>query len=316
MLSISKSYYFFVSNWQNKKKLKWQTIHSLIDISLIFKRNQLYNYNKEQTAKKRCDRLDIINILIYHYNKYILCLYYLKFTDPYNICYYRDYDTMNPANHNQREHSSSENILKSSTRITTTLLPFPPSSKQIISISIIASLFSLSIMMIIFDFNTMSKNIAFAQNTTNQSSSSSNTNATGAAALLNCTSLPAKISKNAVALQNPNKDVCDIVIMRQSPQITGHNGTILNKFLAINSLVEMMNAPSNMSKSSVNSSQPMVVVMGEFALLQSELKPILMAMSQYNWNITAVHNHPILEKPPMVFVHWDALGNLNTILLK
>jgi hypothetical protein len=76
---------------------------------------------------------------------------------------------MNPANHNQREHSSSENILKS-TRITTTLLPFPPSSKQIISISIIVSLFSLSIMMIIFDFNTMSKNIAFAQNqnTTNQ----------------------------------------------------------------------------------------------------------------------------------------------------
>ena len=225
---------------------------------------------------------------------------------------------MNPANHNQREHSSSENMLKS-TRITTTLLPFPLSSKQIISISIIASLFSLSIMMIIFDFNTMSKNIAFAQiqNATNQSSSSSssaNTNATAAAAaLLNCTSLPAKISKNAVALQNPNKDVCDIVILRQSPQIIGHNGTILNKFLAINSLVEIMNAPSNMSKSSVNSSQPMVVVMGEFALLQSELKPILMAMSQYNWNITAVHNHPILEKPPMIFVHWDALGNLNTI---
>ena len=232
-------------------------------------------------------------------------LFSLKFTDPYNICYYRDYDTMNPANHNQREHPSSENISKSSSRITTTL-PFP-SSKQIISISIIASLFSLSVMMIIFDFNTMSKNIAFAQNTTNQSSSSS------AATPFNCTSLPAKISKNAVALQNPNKDVCDIVILRQSPQIIGHNGTILNKFLAINSLVEIMNAPSNMSKSSVNSSQPMVVVMGEFALLQSELKPILMAMSQSNWNITAVHNHPILEKPPMIFVHWDALGNLNTI---
>ena len=220
---------------------------------------------------------------------------------------------MNPANHNQREHSSSENILKS-TRITTTLLPFPPSSKQIISISIIASLFSLSIMMIIFDFNTMSKNIAFAQNTKPINHHHHQLLlCTAAAAALNCTSLPAKISKNAVALQNPNKDVCDIVILRQSPQIIGHNGTILNKFLAINSLVEIMNAPSNMSKSSVNSSQPMVVVMGEFALLQSELKPILMAMSQYNWNITAVHNHPILEKPPMIFVHWDALGNLNTI---
>jgi hypothetical protein len=234
-------------------------------------------------------------------------LFYLKFTYPYNICYYRDYDTMNPANHNQREHSSSENVSKSSSSRITTTLPFP-SSKQIISISIIVSLFSLSVMMIIFDFNTMSKNIAFAQNTTNQSSSSP-----AATTPFNCTSLPAKISKNAVALQNPNKDVCDIVILRQSPQIIGHNGTILNKFLAINSLVEIMNAPSNMSKSSVNSSQPMVVVMGEFALLQSELKPILMAMSQSNWNITAVHNHPILEKPPMIFVHWDALGNLNTI---
>jgi hypothetical protein len=237
----------------------------------------------------------------------------MKFTDPYNICCYRDYDTMNSANHNQREHSSSKNILKS-TRITTTttLLPsFPPSSsKQIISIFIIASLFSLSAMMIIFDFNTMSKNMAFAQNTNNQSSSSSSS---ASASALNCTPLPAKISKNAVALQNPNKDVCDIVILRQSPQIIGHNGTILNKFLAINSLVEIMNPPANMSKNSVNSSQPMVVVMGEFALLQSELKPILMAMSQYNWNITAVHNHPILEKPPMIFVHWDALGNLNTI---
>ena len=54
-------------------------------------------------------------------------------------------------------------------------------------------------------------------------------------------------------------------------------------------------------KESVNSSQPMVVVMENLHLLQSELKPILMAMSQYNWNITAVPNHPILKKPPMIF---------------
>jgi hypothetical protein len=26
-----------------------------------------------------------------------------------------------------------------------------------------------------------------------------------------------------------------------------------------------------------------------------------------------VHNHPILEKPSMIFVHWDALGDLNTL---
>ena len=63
-----------------------------------------------------------------------------------------------------------------------------------------------------------------------------------------------------------------------------------------------MKAPDNMSKNSGNTSKPMVVVMGEFTLLQSELKPVLLAMSKVNWNVTAVHNHPILEKPPMIFL--------------
>ena len=179
------------------------------------------------------------------------------------------------------------------------------SSKQIASITIFA-LLSLSMMMFA-NFSTIN-NSAFAQNTTNQTSSKSSSTST-----LDCSTLPSKISKNAVGLQNPNKDVCDLVILRQTPQIIGHNGTILNKFLAINSLVEFMKAPDNMSKSSGNTPGPMVVVMGEFALLQSELKPVLLAMSKANWNVTAVHNHPILEKPPMIFVHWDTLGNLDTI---
>ena len=58
----------------------------------------------------------------------------------------------------------------------------------------------------------------------------------------------------------------------------------------------------------------MVVAMGEFALLQTKLKPVLLAMSKSNVNITAIHNHPILEKSPMIFVHWDTLGSLNTVL--
>jgi hypothetical protein len=176
------------------------------------------------------------------------------------------------------------------------------SSKQVISITIIAL---LSLSMIMFTNSITFNNNTFAQNATNQTSSTSTA--------LDCSTLPSKKSKNAVALQNPNKDVCDLVILRQTPQIMGHNGTILNKFLAINSLVEFMKAPDNMSKNSGNASKQMVVVMGEFALLQSELKPVLLAMSKANWNVTAVHNHPILEKPPMIFVHWDTLGNLDTI---
>ena len=32
-----------------------------------------------------------------------------------------------------------------------------------------------------------------------------------------------------------------------------------------------------------------------------------------NWTIAAVHNHVIQEKPKMIFVHWSAQGDLNTI---
>ncbi|MGN6628660.1 MAG: DUF1259 domain-containing protein [Candidatus Nitrosocosmicus sp.] len=64
-----------------------------------------------------------------------------------------------------------------------------------------------------------------------------------------------------------------------------------------------MKAPSNMSNGASNPNSPLFVVMGEFALLQSELKPVLLVTTQAKWNITAVHNHPILEKPPMIFVH-------------
>jgi hypothetical protein len=195
--------------------------------------------------------------------------------------------------------SGLENILKSNANLL-------PAKKQITSIFLVA-VFTLSIITLIATMSINNNIIAFAQNATNKSSSS--TSVTG----LDCASLPSKISKSAVALPNPNKDVCDIVILRSTPEIIGHNGTILNKFLAINSLAEFMKAPSNMSKGASNSNSPMVIAMGEFGLLQTELKPILLTISQAKWNITAVHNHPILEKPPMIFVHWDTLGSLNTI---
>ena len=70
-------------------------------------------------------------------------------------------------------------------------------------------------------------------------------NATSAA--LDCSTIPPKIGAKAVSIPNPNREVCDIVILRESPQIKSHNGTILNKFLAINSLVEVTTAPPNIT---------------------------------------------------------------------
>lgn len=161
-----------------------------------------------------------------------------------------------------------------------------------------------------------STNAQTAGNTTAPTTSGGGGNATSSP--LDCTTIPPKIGAQAVSVPNPNRDVCDTLILRDSPQIKGHNGTILNKFLAINSLVEITPVLPNMTET-INTtpqspSNPKVIAMGEFALLETELKPVLKAIARSDWNITAVHNHPILEEPDMIFVHWDALGDLNSII--
>lgn len=165
--------------------------------------------------------------------------------------------------------------------------------------------------------NILSQQDVIAQSAINQTNGQNQGNQTNA---LDCKALSAQISKSAVPINNPNQDVCDTVILRSDPLIIGQNGTILNKFLVINSIIETMPAPSNLSSAvggdngNNNASNPMVIVMGEFALLQEELKPALTSLSQANLNVTAVHNHPILEKPPMIFVHWNTMGNLDTVM--
>lgn len=58
---------------------------------------------------------------------------------------------------------------------------------------------------------------------------------------------------------------------------------------------------------------PEVFVMGEFGLLESQLVPMVKSAVAANWTIVAVHNHMVQEKPKMIFVHWSAQGDLNTI---
>jgi hypothetical protein len=171
-------------------------------------------------------------------------------------------------------------------------------------------------MTIIPTLNILGQQDAIAQSIINQTNQGNQGNQSN---ILDCKVLSSQISKSAVPINNPNKDVCDTIVLRTNPLIMGPNGTVLNKFLVINSIIETMPAPSNLSSSAgsnsnTNASNPMVVVMGEFALLQNELKPALMSLSKANMNVTAVHNHPILEKPPMIFVHWNTMGNLDTVM--
>jgi uncharacterized protein (UPF0333 family) len=165
------------------------------------------------------------------------------------------------------------------------------------------SILFASILFAMLSISVYGFNNTFAQNQGNNNNTSA----------IDCQSIATNISNNASSLQNPNADTCSIIVLRQSPQIIGHNGTILNKFVAINSLVEITPAPANMSNAAGgNATSQMIVAMGEFALLEPELKPMLMGIADAKWNVTAIHNHAILEKPDMIFVHWDAMGDLAT----
>jgi hypothetical protein len=105
----------------------------------------------------------------------------------------------------------------------------------------------------------------------------------------------------------PSGNVCDVVLVRKSPEIMGHNGLVMNKFTLMNSVIEFM-------ASNTSSSNQSVYVMGDFALLESEMNPVLQILTNAGWTVTGIHNHMILESPKTTFMHWETQGDLNTII--
>jgi Domain of Unknown Function (DUF1259) len=193
--------------------------------------------------------------------------------------------------------SSSENNHNSSEQqrqpIITTLL-------------IVASILVLSVAVL---STTLGNSLAQAANN-NTAATSSSTKATSSGSSKDCLAIAANIGGQAV----PRPDVCDVLILRQSPQIIMQPTNMsLNKFSTTNSLVEFMAMNTTKGASSSSTSNPKVLVMGEFGLLEPQLAPMLKAAVNYNWTVSAIHNHMLLEKPKLVFVHWSAQGDLNTI---
>ena len=169
----------------------------------------------------------------------------------------------------------------------------------------------------------------YGQNTDTQQTSPAES--TAASSPIDCKSIASQIGSNAFPIQNPHKEICDISVMRHSPQIIDQNGTVLNKFLVANTLVEVMGhspaAPAaatggggadanntTLNASSSTSNTQKVMAMVEFALLQTELKPVLNIISKTNWTVVAIHNHVLLETPDTIFVHADAKGPLESII--
>ncbi|HSX80186.1 MAG TPA: DUF1259 domain-containing protein, partial [Candidatus Saccharimonadia bacterium] len=50
------------------------------------------------------------------------------------------------------------------------------------------------------------------------------------------------------------------------------------------------------------------VVDGDFAMLESELQPVLQALRDAGINIVAIHQHMTMESPRVMFLHYWGVG--------
>jgi hypothetical protein len=212
------------------------------------------------------------------------------------------------------------------TKMTTT--PSEKSSKSTPSLlvgGLITSIVLLSVAILLASMATYS----FAQGNNNTSNSSSpsnvNANSTAGGNKINCQSIATKIA--GISIPNPSK-ICDVLILRQSPTIKGPGNMNMNKFSTTNSIVEVAAMSDLINKSSAsnrtgtasssassanNTTNQRVFVMGEFGLLEPQLVPMVKTAIGSNWTIVGIHNHMLQEKPKMIFVHWSAQGDLNTV---
>lgn len=160
---------------------------------------------------------------------------------------------------------------------------------------------------------------------------------------LDCKAIAAELGGIGV----PNAKVCDVVVVRQTPQITGARG--LNQFTLMNSVLEFLVLPANATTRTTNvtgnliesnvttidtcgntssmhdrdassiiddsivgnattttAASQEVYVMGDFALLETEMNDVLTAVKKNGWTVTGIHNHMINETPKTTFMHWEA----------
>jgi uncharacterized protein DUF1259 len=204
-----------------------------------------------------------------------------------------------------------------------------PNTSSVSSRTFTALVISVSMLSAAVILSTMT-NDSFAQgsnaNNNNTSSSSSVGQGTAAAGLsLNCQSIASTMG--GIVVPNPSK-ICDVLIPRQAPTIMGPGNMNMNKFSLANSIVEVASISDVMATTnrgggggasggssngtaarggggasgpaSSGTGNQNVFVMGEFALLEPQLVPMVKAAVGSNWTIAAVHNHMVLEKPKMM----------------
>jgi hypothetical protein len=106
----------------------------------------------------------------------------------------------------------------------------------------------------------------------------------------------------------PSGKVCDVVVVRQTPNIMGDNGLVQSQFTLMNSVLEFLPVENDVTGASE------VYVMGDFALLETEMNDVLGIVKANGWTVTGIHNHMINETPKTSFMHWEVQGDLETII--
>lgn len=118
------------------------------------------------------------------------------------------------------------------------------------------------------------------------------TNAQGQA---DCEALK-KILNTAVESEN---GICKVEIVRENLKVT-HMGKKMSP--------ETMELVFHFGFEKTDSG---TAVMGELALLQEEVNPVIDELRKGNLEVSALHNHMLHEEPRIMYVHFQGIGDIS-----
>lgn len=119
---------------------------------------------------------------------------------------------------------------------------------------------------------------------------------------LDCNAIASKLGGTPLTISK----ICDVVVLRQTPKITGTDGSELNQFTSMNNLIELLVLPNSQSSQQV-------LALGNFVLLDREVNGVQTIANNSGWTITK-SDSPITTELPIMFIHWGTQGDINDII--
>lgn len=104
-----------------------------------------------------------------------------------------------------------------------------------------------------------------------------------------------------------SKKIEDIIGVK-GQMASGVYRIIIGRIVSMDS-TEIGNAMGVNTWAAFSGSDDKAVVDGDFAMLEQEVQPVLKALRGSGINITAIHNHMLMDSPRMVFLHFWGAGS-------